>query len=513
MPGLEAEVTEKSETEEEGINTTIEPDDSGDVTIGDAHESMYESAADDSFKRVEEEEDSEKEETKMVYILHEIPGAVEKFKNGNMKIKQKQNISYEYEGECERAYVVSSSGKKTGEFANRFNLTLGSSRQDHRVQLDEVENVEVLEWEKLGIYYESDLDTQLVFNTKIPEREDPGILAAKDGEINQLRKFDVFEEVKDMGQKKISTTWVITERVKGTGKVFKARLCCRGYEENIGADLSVESPTTEKVSIRIFLALCAIKQWNVRSLDIKAAFLQSDEIGRNIFVQPPRGYKREGTIWRLKRPLYGLNDAGRQWYFTLKDFLKTLGFTTSPYDKAMFYLIKDGKLQGIMNVHVDDIIWGGNCKFQEAMKQIGKKFELSKSAEGALRYVGIDIGYLEESRELTMSQKSYQVEVDKAVKEQIKDADDKTELIRDLLTAYQSAVGKLNWLACNTRPDLKALVFKYSSSTPPRVADLRAVFFLFKYYFTSVVHTAMIATLGNRPITGAEGSYNKASED
>ena len=46
-----------------------------------------------------------------------------------------------------------------------------------------------------------------------------------------------------------------------------------------------------------------------------------------------------------------------------------------------------------------------------------------------------------------------------------------------------------------------------------KVCDHELFFFLSNTYFTSVVHTAMMVTHGNRPNTGAEGSYNKASED
>ena len=488
MPGLESEQHEDEEKEEEGVpgdSEEVGPEDKTEKN-GDACKSSDESTEEEDSTNTpvftvsesaqdEDKDEEDKDPRRMEYVQFHVPVAVKKDKTGNMQLKDCNKISYEYMGEGEQAIVLGGAGKKTGKFANRYNLSLFSSAQLMRVLLDEVDNVEVLEKRELGIYFESDMDSQLVFNTKIPERDDPGIKSAKDKEIEQLKKFDVIEEIKDSGQQKISTTWVITEKTKGDSKVFKARLCCRGYEENLDSDLAVESPTTEKVSIRIFLAICAVKLWVVRSLDIKAAFLQAEEIGRDVFVQPPKEYRRDGTLWRLKRPLYGLNDASRKWYFTLKQYLESVGLKKSEYDKAMFYWIQDGKLQGMLNVHVDDIIYGGTCKFLDIMKKLGKQFELSKSTEGPLRYVGIDIGYQGEKGELTISQQSYRVEVPKLVQDQIADATDETLLIGDLLTAYQSAVGKLNWLACNTRPDLKHAVFKFSSATPPRVGDMRNV--------------------------------------
>ena len=288
--------------------------------------------------------------------------------------------------------------------------------------------------------------------------------------MESLINFDTFEEVKHANQKTMSCRWIITEKVKNDKKVFKAQLVCRGFEEEALVD--AESPTTRKQSVRLFLTITAMFKWQVKSLDIKAAFLQSEQIDREIFLRPPRDIKKQGIIWRLKKPLYGLNDASRSWYFTLIKSLKELGVKVTSFDKAMFYLRQDNKLQGMINVHVDDLLLSGTGKMSDLMKKFTEMYVLSKSEAGSLRYVGIDLSCSEGS--IFMSQQSYSIEFSEA-ENLVKNLPDSRVLDNDYLKAYQSLVGKLNWLSCNTRPDIKFDVFLLSSTVNPTVGTLKSI--------------------------------------
>ena len=60
--------------------------------------------------------------------------------------------------------------------------------------------------------------------------------------------------------------------------------------------------------------------------------------------------------------------------------LKQLGFKTSCYDSGMFFLIKDGKLIGIVALHVDDFLHTGNDFFNRViMPQVLACFKVGKS--------------------------------------------------------------------------------------------------------------------------------------
>ena len=55
----------------------------------------------------------------------------------------------------------------------------------------------------------------------------------------------------------------------------------------------------------------------------------------------------------MQKALYGLRQAGREWYFLFQKLLKSFGFSVSDFDPCLFYLRKNDKLC-VLGVHVDD---------------------------------------------------------------------------------------------------------------------------------------------------------------
>ena len=75
-----------------------------------------------------------------------------------------------------------------------------------------------------------------------------------------------------------------------------------------------DSPTMLRESMKLFFSVAANENFNLRSIDIRAAFLQAKDLEREIFLLPPKDVKKEGLIWKLKNPLYGLNDASMKFW-------------------------------------------------------------------------------------------------------------------------------------------------------------------------------------------------------
>ena len=122
-----------------------------------------------------------------------------------------------------------------------------------------------------------------------------------------------------MGQPTIPTNWVLTKKV-GDGKKngdFKARLTVRGDMEQ--GDSKTDSPTVNRESVKLAMALAAANNFEIATLDVCAAFLQGVCPDRTIFLRPP---PEVGTdkIWVLRKPAYGLKDASRLWYKALRIF-------------------------------------------------------------------------------------------------------------------------------------------------------------------------------------------------
>ena len=79
--------------------------------------------------------------------------------------------------------------------------------------------------------------------------------------------------------------------------------------------------------------------------------------------------KEAGTekLWKLKKCVYGLTDASRQWYLRVAEELSKLGFYESIYDEAVFYWYSGNVLYGIICTQMDDFFWGGSARFKSSV--------------------------------------------------------------------------------------------------------------------------------------------------
>ena len=168
------------------------------------------------------------------------------------------------------------------------------------------------------------------------QETDLSVTQAKEKEIESLENNNVFEWVEYSDQDVISSKWVLTEKQKEDGSSFmKARLVARGYEED-SSGRRTDSPTCSKQSLRMLFTVASSMSWELNSIDITAAFLQGNDIERDVFIQPPVECIRPGQIWKLRRCIYGLCDAPRNWYDRVHDELRKLGGSVSQYDKLFF---------------------------------------------------------------------------------------------------------------------------------------------------------------------------------
>lgn len=131
----------------------------------------------------------------------------------------------------------------------------------------------------------------------------------KKAELDNWKTDGVFKEVKDDGQKCISTRWVCSVKETPDGLVPKARLVTRGFEEINVSDLPKDSPTCALNSLKIMMAVICQRKWQLNSMDIKVAFLQGKDLDRNVYIQPPPEAQCKGLRWKLNKCIYGLADA------------------------------------------------------------------------------------------------------------------------------------------------------------------------------------------------------------
>ena len=198
------------------------------------------------------------------------------------------------------------------------------------------------------------------------------VLDAKRKELENFKTFKVYEPVEDCGQERIRTGWVITEKMLGDVKGVKARLVARGNEEMQA--VRTDSPTIGKATLRIQFAVAAQLGWKVECSDVTAAFLQGESLSRDIFVIPPPEAKIEGKIWKLLKPVYGLDNSCRNFYLKAAEMLILYGCLRSKYDSALFLYFNEGKLEGFVAAHVDDLVHAGTEMFNKNVMEPLRKF-------------------------------------------------------------------------------------------------------------------------------------------
>ena len=131
------------------------------------------------------------------------------------------------------------------------------------------------------------------------------------------------------------------------------------------------------------MAISANSDFRLASVDIRAAFLQSQTLDRDVFMLPPADIKKPGMIWKLKKPLYGLDDASRKFWLRVQEVLKKIGLRVLEGDEAFYYVHTDGKLIGAVITHVDDFTLAGTEEFaKEVINTVSEELTVSKNREG-----------------------------------------------------------------------------------------------------------------------------------
>ncbi|CAI7800882.1 unnamed protein product [Closterium sp. NIES-54] len=138
----------------------------------------------------------------------------------------------------------------------------------------------------------------------------------------------------------VSGMWIFrVKRPPGSPPVFKARYVARGFSQRQGVDyFQTFSPTPKMTTLRVLLHVAAQRDYELHSLDFSTAFLQGS-LQEEIWLRRPPGFTGSfppGTQWSLRRLVYGLRQAPREWHDTLRTTLAALGFAPSTADPSLF---------------------------------------------------------------------------------------------------------------------------------------------------------------------------------
>ena len=164
------------------------------------------------------------------------------------------------------------------------------------------------------------------------------------------------------GVKPLGTKFVfkVKEKENPDDDVYRARLVAQGYDQIFGINYDqVFSPTTRANSFRLFLYFVLLFDMALPiHLDATKAFMNS-LIDYDIWVYPPKDpdeiFFKKGSIYKLKKCLYGIHQASARWFKDVEKMLFDFGFKNLTAEPCFFYTAKGGVLTFII-VYVDDIL-------------------------------------------------------------------------------------------------------------------------------------------------------------
>lgn len=282
------------------------------------------------------------------------------------------------------------------------------------------------------------------------------------------------------GKIPISCKWVYKIKFKADATVerYKARLVAKGFTQQAGVDFhDTFSPVAKLTTVKLMLALAAIKGWKLAHLDINNAFLYGD-LEEEIYMTLPPGLVIENPpvgsgqlVCKLKKSLYGLKQASRQWYLKFSQVLAGFGLIQSASDHSYFYKYSaDGKFFGVV-IYVDDILVASseNDMINEFKIFLQAHFKL-KDLGTPKYFLGIEIARNQSG--VFLSQHKYALDLVSdagllGCKPSSTPMDSTKSLHQDAgdplpdPTPYRRLIGRLVYL-CITRPDITFAVNKLS---------------------------------------------------
>ncbi|GJY40570.1 retrovirus-related pol polyprotein from transposon TNT 1-94 [Tanacetum coccineum] len=291
------------------------------------------------------------------------------------------------------------------------------------------------------------------------------------------------------GCKPLGYKWIFKKKMKADGTVdkYKARVVIQGFRQREGLDyFDTYSPVTRITSIRMIIAIAALRNLEIHQMDVKTAFLNGD-LEEEIYMNQPEGFiapGQEGKVCRLVKSLYGLKQAPKQWHQKFDHTMLESGFKINECDKCVY--VKDTSAgYVILCLYVDDmLIVGSNDKIIRSTKDMLKsKFDMK---DMGLADVILGIKIIRTQNGLVLSQAHY---VDKILNTH--NAGDSGQARTPIDTSlhlsknrglgvaqleYSRIIGMLMYLMTGTRPDLAYAVSRLSRYTSnPSYAHWKAI--------------------------------------
>ena len=273
----------------------------------------------------------------------------------------------------------------------------------------------------------------------------------------------------------LTAKWAFRRKrdIEGNIKRYKARWVARGFEQREGVDYFETFAAVVKASTnKALFAISAKRKLHSHQVDMITAFLNS-RLTERVYIEQPQYFHNgnKNQVLLLLQGLYGLKQAARLWFDTFKEEMQKLGFVQSHYDSAL-YLNNNGTY---VAVYVDDLhIVGPDLPLIITLKrELAAKFKTTDLGPTS-HYLGMEV--VRKKNTIIVTQTVY---IDQLLAgHQMSNCNPAhTPMVEGLslvpapeeyspnpkdVSAYKRFTGSIQWLACQTRPDILQTVAKLS---------------------------------------------------
>jgi hypothetical protein len=291
--------------------------------------------------------------------------------------------------------------------------------------------------------------------------------AAMQRELDSHKAAKSFEFVNDdavTDAKPIPCKWIFALKGSGQQQKYKARLVLRGDLDD-ATDQPTFSPTAAHSTIRLVLAIAAMRRFSFATADVTSAYLNAP-LPTPIFAKAPITPDGSPTKFiRVLKSIYGLKQSGLNWYQHLCSTLASLAFEKSIPDPCLFSRSKGS--QALLIIVVDDILVVSSDPVA-VLDELRAKFTMGHIGSSK-DYVGLCFD--KQKGGVRIHQKAYALSILRDYRMENCTAVD-TPIVQRLepssspcseaITQMRKAVGSLGFL-CVTRPDLSFTVQQLAS--------------------------------------------------
>jgi hypothetical protein len=305
------------------------------------------------------------------------------------------------------------------------------------------------------------------------------------------------------GRKAIGSRWVFLIKRKADGSIerYKGRVVAKGYAQRPGFDYTETfAPTAKWAALRAILALAALEDMELESIDISSAFLNG-ELEEEVYMEQPEGFHQGAydEFLQLLKGIYGLKQSPRIWHKKLDQELQSIGFVKVQCDHSIWVFNKNNT-KVIIPVFVDDMTIASKSKaaIQHVKDELKKRFKLRDLGPTSF-LLGVAIERDRAKRTITLSQRQYTLNLLERYShsgcstvstpmepgchltaDQAPSTPEDKEYMSKI--PYIHAVGSLLYLSVSTRPDIAFVVgvlARFNSN--PGIAHWKAVKHVFRY--------------------------------